>query len=171
MRRLVGNYTYFVTRPGAAKWRDLRFPTSGAKSAPEMGHPRLVVGFSPLQGRSRVPYPCVARVGDHSRWQYGLRMIFDQSEAQWRDLRLNPPKLKGTFEGQAFTGCGKTMALYQGTTFSRAVNCLKTRSALAAGGTVFALFPPGLLVEAPCFSRGKLDFSPAKKIVTLEMGF
>jgi hypothetical protein len=28
-----------------------------------------------------------------------------------------------------------------------------------------------MLVEAPCFSRGKLDFSPAKEEFTLEMGF
>jgi hypothetical protein len=28
-----------------------------------------------------------------------------------------------------------------------------------------------MLVEAPCFSRGKLDFSPAEKEFTLEMGF
>jgi hypothetical protein len=27
-----------------------------------------------------------------------------------------------------------------------------------------------MLVEAPCFSRGKLDFSPAEKEFTLEMG-
>ena len=28
-----------------------------------------------------------------------------------------------------------------------------------------------MLVEAPCFSRGKLNFSPAEKEFTLEMGF
>jgi hypothetical protein len=48
-----------------AKWRDLRFPTSGAKSAPDMGYPRLVVVLDPylkqIQGapslRSKVGRP------------------------------------------------------------------------------------------------------------------
>ena len=169
---MVGNYTYFVISTGAQRSGEIcGFPHLAQRARQIWGTLDWWRFWILTSSRSRVPHPCVARVGDHSRWQNGLQDDFRQSEAQWRDLRLNPPKLKGTFEGQAFTGCGKTMALYQGTTFSRAVNCLKTRSALAAGGTVFALFPPGLLVEAPCFSRGKLDFSPAKKIVTLEMGF
>ena len=37
---LVGNRS-------EVQWRDLRFPTSGAKSAPDMGHPRLVAVLDP----------------------------------------------------------------------------------------------------------------------------
>ena len=45
---LVGNYTYLCHLDRSeAQWRDLRFPTSGAKSAPDMGHPRLVAVFDP----------------------------------------------------------------------------------------------------------------------------
>ena len=41
---MVGYYTYFVISTGAKRsGENLRFPTSGAKSAPDMGHPRLVV--------------------------------------------------------------------------------------------------------------------------------
>ena len=36
---LVGNYTYLCHLDRSeAEWRDLRFPTSGANSAPDMGH-------------------------------------------------------------------------------------------------------------------------------------
>ncbi len=43
---LIGNYTYFVISTGAKRSGEIsRFPTSGAKSAPDMGHPRLVAHF------------------------------------------------------------------------------------------------------------------------------
>ena len=36
----VGNYTFLCHLDRSeAQWRNLRFPTSGAKSAPDMGHP------------------------------------------------------------------------------------------------------------------------------------
>ena len=38
----VGNYTYLCHLDRSeAQWRDLRFPTSGANSAPDMGHPHF----------------------------------------------------------------------------------------------------------------------------------
>ena len=44
----VGNYTYLCHLDRSeAQWRDLRFPTSGAKSAPDMGNPRLVAVLDP----------------------------------------------------------------------------------------------------------------------------
>ncbi len=48
----VGNYTYLCHLDRSeAEWSDLRFPTSGAKSAPDMGHPDLLQG-SRNKGRS-----------------------------------------------------------------------------------------------------------------------
>ena len=45
---LVGYYTYLCHLDRSeAQWRDLRFPTSGAKGAPDMGHPRLVAILDP----------------------------------------------------------------------------------------------------------------------------
>ena len=57
-----------------AQWRDLRFPTSGAKSAPDMGHPRLVVvldayfkqieGAPSLRSKGRRPQPLVEQASE-----------------------------------------------------------------------------------------------------------
>ena len=59
-----------------AQWRDLRFPTSGAKSAPDMGHPQFVAVLDPYFKQILVPHPCVARVGDHKWWHKQDRSRF-----------------------------------------------------------------------------------------------
>ena len=67
----VGNYTFLCHLDRSeAEWEESAVSHIWRKERARYGAPSIGGGFrSVLPAESRVPHPCVARVGDHEHWQ------------------------------------------------------------------------------------------------------